>query len=216
MTQIFTFGKHKNVPISIVFKKDKQYIQWLCNQKWFRDNHNDLFHGCQALINNYHPMINKDKFIIYTDGSCPNNGTNKARASIGIHFSEKNPIKLGDVSKELHISNPSNNVAELMAIYESLLLVKKNNINIPIQLYTDSSYCRSILLEWYETWIKTNTLKDKKNIDLIKKTHSIYKTIKDINIFYVKGHSKNTDEHSHGNRIADRLARSIFKNVPIV
>ena len=118
--------------------------------------------------------------------------------------------------EELDIQNPSNNVAELYAIYYSLKLLKKNKIDLPIELFTDSSYCRSILLEWYETWIKTNTLKDKKNIDLIKKTHSIYKTIKDINIYYVKGHSKNTDEHSHGNRIADRLARSIFKNVPIV
>ena len=36
------------------------------------------------------------------------------------------------------------------AIYECLKIIKENNVTVPIELYTDSSYCRSILLEWYE------------------------------------------------------------------
>ena len=168
------------------------------------------------MIHRYIPIINKNKFIIYTDGACPNNGTDKARASIGIHFSEKNPIQVNDISKVLDITNPSNNVAELTAIYESLKVVKENNIHIPIELYTDSKYCRSILIKWYEEWIKNNSLKNKKNIQLIKKTYNIYKTIEKIDIHYVKAHSKKTDEYSCGNRIADLLARNAFKNIPIV
>ena len=39
-------------------------------------------------------MINMfDKFIIYTDGACINNGRKNAKCSIGIHFSNKNKYK---------------------------------------------------------------------------------------------------------------------------
>ena len=34
-----------------------------------------------------------DKFIIYTDGACINNGKKNAKCSIGIHFSNKNKYK---------------------------------------------------------------------------------------------------------------------------
>ena len=47
----------------------------------------------------------EDKFLVYTDGACPDNGTPKARSSIGIHFSEKNSIKLNDISEKLILNN---------------------------------------------------------------------------------------------------------------
>ena len=56
-----------------------------------------------------------------------------------------------------------------MAIYKSLTLIKSNKINIPVFIYTDSSYCEKILNEWYEKWIRNDLLDGKKNIDLIKK-----------------------------------------------
>ena len=91
-------------------------------------------------------------------------------------------------------------------------MIKDNKIEIPIELYTDSMYCRSILIEWYEKWVRNNLLGNKKNLELIKKTYDIYKTINNIDIFHVPGHSKKTDEHSYGNNIADKLARDAFKS----
>ena len=112
----------------------------------------------------------------------------------------------------MDVQNPSNNVAELYAIYYSLKLLKKNNINLPIELFTDSSYCRSILIEWYQKWVDNDLLQNKKNLSLIKKTYNLYRSFENIQIIHVKGHSKKTDEHSYGNNIADKLARNAFNN----
>ena len=211
MKSILTFGKYKNKHIQEIFIKDKQYIIWLCKQEWFKNNHNELFVHSKKTLDEYKPKINQNKFIIYTDGACSNNGNINAKASIGIHFSDKNPIKLDDVSERLHINDPSNNVAELYAIYKSLQMIKDNKIDVPIELYTDSMYCRSILIEWYDKWVRNNLLDNKKNLELIKKTYNIYKSIDNIDIHHVNGHSKKTDEHSYGNNIADKLARGALK-----
>ena len=207
----FTFGKYKNKNVDDVFKNDKEYVKWLCKQQWFQLNHIELYRYCVNIIDNFVPKINKDKFIVYTDGACPNNGSNKARSSIGIHFSEKNPIIINDVSKALVLDHHSNNYAEMNAIYECLYLIKNNNVDIPIEIYTDSSYCRSILLEWYEKWVRNDLLENKKNLSIIKKTYDIYKTFRNINIIHVQSHTNKKDEHSCGNRIADRLARDALK-----
>ena len=209
---LLTFGKYRNKTIQEVFSYDKHYIFWLYKQPWFKIQHLEFYDIATQVIENYNPVINKDKFIVYTDGACPNNGSDKARSSIGIHFSEKNPVKIQDVGRPLTLDQHSNNYAEMMAIYECLTLIKENNIDLPVEIYTDSSYCRSILLEWYEKWVRNNLLDGKKNIDLIKKTYDIFKSLNNVSIMKVKGHSKNTDEHSYGNYIADKLARNALKN----
>lgn len=208
---ILTFGKYKNKDILEIVKKDKYYIIWLLKQPWFEEKHKHLYNETKNILNDYKPIINKDKFIIYTDGACPDNGSDKARSSIGIHFSDKNELKINDISEKLHDINHSNNIAELMAIYKSLTIIQSNQIKIPIYIYTDSSYCEKILNEWYEKWIRNNLLDGKKNIDLIKKTYDIFKSLNNVSIMKVKGHSKNTDEHSYGNYIADKLARNALK-----
>ena len=211
MSDKITFGKYKGQSIQYIINQDRHYVKWLCAQKWYEENYNPLYRFTIEALEDNKLTINQEKFIIYTDGSCPNNGTSKAKAGIGIHFSERNPIILKDVSQELDIQNPSNNVAELYAIYYSLKLLKKNKIDLPIELFTDSSYCRSILIEWYQKWVNNNLLGNKKNLPLIKKTYDLYCSFKNISIIYVKGHSKKNDEHSYGNNIADKLARNAFK-----
>ena len=208
---LLTFGKYKNKTIQDIFKLDKQYINWLCSQKWFHENHSELHAISVEVINEYRPVINDDKFIVYTDGACPNNGNSKARSSIGIHFSEKNSIKIEDVGSALNLTKHSNNYAEMSAIYESLRLIKEKDIKLPIELYTDSTYCRSILLEWYEKWVRNDLLHNKKNISIIQKTYDIYKEFDNLKIIHVPAHTRNKDEHSYGNSIADQLARNVLR-----
>ena len=208
---LLTFGKYKNRSIDDVFKLDKHYIEWLSKQDWFKTQHIDMYHYSKNIVENFRPIINKDKFIVYTDGACPNNGSSKARSSIGIHFSEKNPIKIEDIGRPLILDTHSNNYAEMNAIYECLKIIKENNVTVPIELYTDSSYCRSILLEWYEKWIRNDLLKNKKNLDIIEKTYRVFKTFKDINIIHINSHTNKKDEHSYGNHIADQLARNALR-----
>jgi len=206
-----TFGKYKNKTIQEIFKLDKQYINWLCSQPWFHENHKQLYQLSLEQIGEYKPVINHDKFIVYTDGACPNNGSSKALSSIGIHFSEKNPIKIDDVGLALNREIHSNNNAEMTAIYECFRLIKEKEIKLPIVLYTDSKYCISILLEWYEKWVRGNLLHNKKNISIIKKTYEIYKELDGVEIIHVPAHTNNKDEHSYGNNIADQLARGALK-----
>jgi len=206
-----TFGKYKNKTIQDIFKLDKQYINWLSSQCWFHENHKELYQLSVEVIGNYHPVINDDKFIVYTDGACPNNGNIDARSSIGIHFSEKNITKIDDVGIALNLSKHSNNYAEMNAIYESLRLIKEKGIKLPIELYTDSTYCRSILLEWYEKWVRNGLLHNKKNISIIQKTYEIYKEFDNLKIIHVRAHTNNKDEHSYGNSMADNLARNALK-----
>ncbi len=207
---IFHFGKYKNQLIKDIFKKDKQYIKWLCQEKWLKDYHNETYIFCNNLITNYIVKKNDDLFIIYTDGACSNNGGKNPRSGIGVHFSEKNKIKINDVSEKLYGKKSSNNLAELSAILKALQLVKHHTIKLPIHLYTDSSYCHLTITEWYEKWIKYDLLKGKKNVSLIKEIYDIYKTL-DIQIFHIKAHTKKQDEHSCGNRVADQLATNSLK-----
>lgn len=208
-----TFGKYKDKSIAYIFDIDRDYILWLCSQPWYKERYRFLYDNSINLIDDKkHVEKYKDKFLVYTDGACPDNGNPKARSAIGIHFSEKNSIKINDIGEKLILSNHSNNIAELLAIKKALELLISNNIKTPIELYTDSSYCKSILEEWYEKWVRNNLLDNKKNLDIIKKTYDIYTKINNIKINYVKAHTKNNDEHSYGNRIADKLARNAVKD----
>jgi|TARA_B100001094_G_C18191926_1_gene807882 ribonuclease HI len=207
-----TFGKYKGKSIEYIYNIDKQYILWLCSQTWYKERHTGLYNASIKIMDNIKIEKYEDKFLVYTDGACPDNGTPKARSSIGIHFSEKNSIKLNDIGEKLILNNHSNNIAELLAIKKALELLISNNIKVPIQLYTDSSYCKSILDEWYNKWVKNNLLDNKKNLDIIKKTYDLYTEINNITIYYVKAHTNNNDEHSYGNRMADKLARNAIKS----
>ena len=57
-------------------------------------------------------------------------------------------------------------------------------------------------------WIRNDLLKNKKNLDLIKETYNIYKTI-NVELFLIKAHTNKQDDHSIGNRIADQLAKNV-------
>lgn len=209
MSKIFHFGKYRQKTLDEVFKRDRHYIEWLSSQEWFQTWHKELYNDSLKLIDNHVPKLSNDIFTVYTDGACSNNGYKNAKSAIGIYFPDKNIVKINNIGCKLNLTEHSNNVAELTAILEALKIIKQNKVDLPIHLYTDSSYCRSILIEWYEKWVRNNLLKNKKNLNLIEKTYSIYKTM-DVTIHHVKAHTQNDDEHSYGNRMADKLATSVL------
>ena len=159
---LLTFGKYKNKSVDDIFKLDKQYILWLIKQSWFEEQHINLYRYSKNVIDNFNPVINNDKFIVYTDGACPNNGSSKARSSIGIHFSEKNLTKINDVSQQLNMDHHSNNYAEMYAIYECLSLIKKNVFKL--SNYNTISLPSEILI-------------NKKNYSVIRKKENISEII---------------------------------------
>ena len=203
-----TFGKYRNQLVKEVVNKDKQYSQWLMTQPWFKIKHKNL-HG--VFLNelndnlNKNPVINEDSFIIYTDGACKYNGSDKARAGIGIHFSENNKIQIPDISERLIYKKQTNNAAELMAILKSLEKCVEYKINEKIYIYTDSDYSMKCITLWYPEWIKKGNFQDRKNIDILHKINDIYKKL-DIEFIHIRAHTGLNDIHSKGNEMADRLA----------
>ena len=151
---------------------------------------------------------NNKYFAIYTDGACTNNGRPGAKCSIGIHFSKNNEIKLEDISRVLKVTKPTNNIAELTAILESLKMIK-GCVYSPIHIYTDSEYSLNVLTKWYPKWTDKDK-KSKKNIPLIKETYDLYDQLP-VYLFHIKAHTNLQDEHSVGNAKADELATDALK-----
>ena len=99
-----TFGKYRNHTVKEVVEKDKQYLKWLITQPWFAIKHKSLYHLCIQELNdieNNKPItINEDIFIAYTDGACKHNGSQRAKAGIGVYFNKRNSIKIPVFQKD--------------------------------------------------------------------------------------------------------------------
>ena len=93
------------------------------------------------------------------------------------------------------IGEATNNIAELKAIQAGLSALK--NPDIPVRLFTDSSYAYGLLvLKW----------KPRKNQQLVESIRQMMTQFKDLKIIKVKGHAGHP-----GNEKADFLATSAIK-----
>ena len=210
---ILPFGKYKGHKLKDVFNEDRRYIEWLVTNIWCKERHSDIYNESNKYIKKFQDnIILHDDIILYTDGSCQNNGKPDAISGIGIHFSEFNKYKLNDISYKIKLidEKATNNHAELFAIdYAIKILIKNKLDDKKIKIYTDSKYSLNCVLYWYKKWVINNKIENRKNIDLIK---SIYDNIqgKNIELIYIKGHSNLNDEHSIGNQIADKLSKESY------
>jgi ribonuclease HI len=206
-----TFGKYRYKTVKEVVEDDYKYSQWLITQPWFTIKHKTLHHQFIHELNeigkvkkhNDKPITNS--FIVYTDGACKNNGSKKAKAGIGIHFSKNNRIKIKDVSERLLYEKQTNNAAELMAILKCLELCYVYVIKEKIYLYTDSEYSIKCITIWYREWIKNDKCSGKKNIDILHKINNMYHIL-DVEFIHIRAHTGSNDIHSLGNEMADKLA----------
>ena len=134
-----------------------------------------------------------DTYHIYTDGACSGNPGPAAWAAVINQGTKKT-----EISGYLGYSN--NNMAELEAVYQSLLHVGEES---EVHIYTDSL----MVIHWLVFGFKS------KNLDISKKVEEIKKTIyhKEIETVFYKVSAHEDD--SLNNR-ADYLARvTIIKNV---
>ena len=205
---IVTFGKYRHSSVKDIVEKDYQYSQWLITQPWFKIKHKELNHMFLQEMDSKNKIEEspiQNKFIVYTDGACKHNGSDKAKAGIGVYFNKHNRIKLSNVSERLTTVKQTNNVAELTAILRALELCDKNNIDEKILIYTDSDYSMKCVEIWYPQWKKEKKMKDRKNIDILQKIDRYYEKL-DVEFKHIRSHTGLTDIHSKGNEMADRLA----------
>ncbi|MBP7769502.1 MAG: ribonuclease HI [Aliarcobacter sp.] len=137
---------------------------------------------------------------IYCDGACSGN-PGKAGSGLAIYSNKKNPVLLYGAFEE----HGTNNIAELNALYQALLIARQTNSPNVITIYSDSKYSIDCITTWAYSWKKNGWNKkggEIKNLELIKEAHALYEKLKDkIEIFHVKGHSG-----VEGNELADRMA----------
>lgn len=204
---IVTFGKYRHSSVKEIVEKDYQYSQWLITQPWFTIKHKQLHHLFLQEMNeiNKQEILPQDTFIVYTDGACKHNGSDKAKAGIGVYFNKHNSVNIPNVSERLTTVKQTNNVAELTAILRALELCDKHNIDNKILIYTDSDYSMKCIEIWYPQWKKENKMKDRKNINILKKIDRYYENL-DVKFKHIRSHTGLTDIHSKGNEMADRLA----------
>ena len=142
---------------------------------------------------------------IYCDGACSGN-PGLAGSGLAIYSNERNPVLLhGDF-----VENGTNNIAELNALYQALIIAKQTSSKNIITIYSDSKYSIDCITTWAYGWKSKGWTKkggEIKNLELIKKTHELYERIKDlIEIKHVKGHAG-----IEGNELADRMAVTAIK-----
>ncbi|MFO7752480.1 MAG: ribonuclease H [Desulfobacteraceae bacterium] len=133
-------------------------------------------------------VINENEITVFTDGA---SSGNPGPAGIGIY------MKFRDKEKKVSesIGTATNNVAELTAIKKALELIRRTDI--PVRLYTDSSYCQGVLVKGW---------KAKENTDLILSIKKRLSRFADLKILKVKGHAGIKE-----NEIADTLATNAVK-----
>ena len=149
--------------------------------------------------------LSKDTINVFTDGACSHNGSVKAKAGMGVYFSEGDPR---NVSKRI-VGKQSNNTGELSAILEVFTILQSEiQSGKQITIYTDSKYCINSLNVWAIKWEKNNWTKkgDIQNLDLIKRGYELCKKYKNVSLIHIKAHTGLTDELSKGNEGADALA----------
>ena len=155
--------------------------------------------------------INFDKFIVYTDGACKNNGKATALSSIGVYFSNHNLHKIDSVSRVLNVPKHTNNVAELLAIIKALSILRQEIDNgEKIVIYSDSKYSIRCCTDYGEKCEKNNWIKKKgveiPNAKIVKVAYGFCKGRKNIEFIHINAHTGLQDRHSLGNENADRLA----------
>jgi ribonuclease HI len=148
------------------------------------------------------------KLYVYTDGACIHNGTDNARASIGIYFSRDNP---NNISRELEKKDGiklTNNIAELTAVIEAIMIIKDHTKPNKI-IVTDSEYVIKCATSYGKKLSENNwkTKEDKRppNVNLVKRLYELVNKY-DIQFKHVIAHTNKTDKHSIGNYYADQLA----------
>ena len=158
----------------------------------------------------------KPVLIVYTDGSCFNNGRKgKAVGGLGVVFPEYPDLNL---SESLAGTQATNNRAELLAIIRALQIIEqkidKTNL-LTVHIKTDSMLCMRTVNEWMRGWKSRGWKKadgnTPKNLDLLKSLDALLSKRKKVSLEHVRAHTGRRDSESLYNALADQLARDASK-----
>lgn len=147
----------------------------------------------------------KSLVYIYTDGACVDNGNVCAKAGIGVYYGEDDPRNVS----QMFDGKQTNNVAEVKAVLSAYRqIVSEHDDTKKYIICTDSQYALRYATSTGRRHAKEHWKDDIPNRELVKELYESISSHPNISMKHVKAHTTNTDEHSEGNRQADRLANA--------
>lgn len=152
-------------------------------------------------LENKNKNLENEEFLhIYCDGACSGN-PGPAGSGIAIYSNGSKPILIYGA----YLENGTNNIAELNALHQALLIASQSGCKEKIHIFSDSKYAIDCISTWAYSWKKNGWNKkggEIKNLDIIIEAHNLYEKFKNnLVLEYVKGHSG-----IEGNELADRMA----------
>ncbi|KAF8147873.1 ribonuclease H-like domain-containing protein, partial [Crassisporium funariophilum] len=131
---------------------------------------------------------------VYTDGSCRDNGTDRARAGAGVYWGANSPM-----NKAYRVpGDQTNNRGEIYAVLKAIQGARPH---VFLKIYSDSVYAIKSIAEWAVD--NDNLGWSHGNADIIKEVvAAIQRRTGPVNLIQVKAHSGNRH-----NDEADRLAK---------
>jgi ribonuclease HI len=152
-------------------------------------------------LENKNKNLENEEFLhIYCDGACSGN-PGPAGSGIAIYSNGSKPILIYGA----YLENGTNNIAELNALHQALLIASQSGCKEKIHIFSDSKYAIDCISTWAYSWKKNGWSKkggEIKNLDIIIEAHNLYEKLKNnLVLEYVKGHSG-----IEGNELADRMA----------
>lgn len=147
-------------------------------------------------------------FEIYTDGATSNNGySNSVGGYAWVTLKDGNFIEKG-----IHKIEPAtNNICELLAVINACERVETDLSELDdVVVYSDSAYIINCYTQsWWKSWInndwKNSKKQEVKNQLLWERLIPFFEDSR-FTFKKVKGHSKNTDQHTYWNNYVDKLA----------
>lgn len=137
---------------------------------------------------------------VFTDGACSQNGKRKARAGIGVWFSDDHPL---NVSRAV-VGRQTNNMAEIQAVTIAARQAQKAGIK-KLKINTDSEFLINCKTKWMKNWKargwKTSNGRPVINKEELLEMESAIAPLQ-VSWNHVRGH-----RGIHGNEMADKLAR---------
>lgn len=140
------------------------------------------------------PLVD-DQTIIYTDGSCLNNGRANAKCGSGIWISPEHPLNR---AIKVPGDTQSNQLGELTAILVALQLADPRT---PLKIVTDSRYATEGLTSHLSHWEDRGWIGISHGATLRAIAYHLRKRAAPTALLWVKGHADN-----EGNEQADHLA----------
>lgn len=146
------------------------------------------------------PLSNQ--ILAYTDGACRGNGVaDNAKGGFGAVLIFPSGEQLDICGGEI---GTTNNRMELLGV---IVALENSPADVPIQIWSDSSYVIKGITEWIDGWKRKNWAKVK-NVDLWQRLDHA-REHRQIDWQWVKGHAGHD-----GNEYADQLANQGIDNLP--